>query len=553
MNKTKKIIIFIILFLTIIFIKSNVYATSISITPSNPKVGDTVKVTITVPNVHTVDVTANVSGVASGKIQVVGGDLEGKAKNYSNSATYKCSKEGKISVSVSSDSTAVLDGKYVKVGASKSINVAKKQSSESSSNTNTSNSNNNSNNNSNITDSSDATLKNLGITPNDFSGFKKATTSYSVSVPYATEKISIYASAADSKAQVTGTGSKTLKEGNNLFSVKVTAQDKKTTKTYTINVTRKSKEEEKSTDATLRNLGITPREYDFTGFKMGTRNYAVEVPNDVEEIYVYGYATNENAKVTGLGAKDLKEGKNDFSVKVTAEDGQTTKTYTITVTRKTKEESENDKENEEEKGDEDKTNEDDKENTDNNKNSTTTKKGITSINIKGYDLKPEFSQDVYEYTLNLPEETKQLDINTGTSDKDVEVEIAGNESLGKGKNIITVLAHNKKEDTTTTYQINAIVGNEEAGLNQSNDELKKYQENMKRKKYIIIGVTAGIIILTIIFLIKRHQLKQDYEDYFSDNNEEETHYKNADLYKINITEQNEEKLGRGRYKGKRFK
>ena len=84
----------------------------------------------------------------------------------------------------------------------------------------------------NNTASTDATLKNLGIKPHDFSGFRKATTSYSVTVPNDTEKITIYAQATDSKASVTGTGSKTLKVGKNTFSVKVTAEDKKTTKTY---------------------------------------------------------------------------------------------------------------------------------------------------------------------------------------------------------------------------------------------------------------------------------------------------------------------------------
>ena len=43
--------------------------------------------------------------------------------------------------------------------------------------------------------SSDATLRNLGITPNDFSGFRKAKTSYNVTVPNSTEKINIYAKA----------------------------------------------------------------------------------------------------------------------------------------------------------------------------------------------------------------------------------------------------------------------------------------------------------------------------------------------------------------------
>ena len=93
MKIQKKIILCIIIFLTIVMVRTKVNATQISISPSNPKVGDKVTVTVKVPNVHTVDVTANVSGAVSGTIKVVGGDIGGKAKTYSNSSTFKCKKE----------------------------------------------------------------------------------------------------------------------------------------------------------------------------------------------------------------------------------------------------------------------------------------------------------------------------------------------------------------------------------------------------------------------------------------------------------------------------
>ena len=130
MKIQKKIILCIIIFLTIVMVRTKVNATQISISPSNPKVGDKVTVTVKVPNVHTVDVTANVSGAVSGTIKVVGGDIGGKAKTYSNSSTFKCKKEGKINVEVTSGSTAVLSGKYVNVGASKTATVSKKTSSK---------------------------------------------------------------------------------------------------------------------------------------------------------------------------------------------------------------------------------------------------------------------------------------------------------------------------------------------------------------------------------------------------------------------------------------
>jgi hypothetical protein len=54
--------------------------------------------------------------------------------------------------------------------------------------------------------SSNANLSNLGITPNDFKGFKSQVTKYDVTVPTDVESVTIYANAQDSKAKITGVG-----------------------------------------------------------------------------------------------------------------------------------------------------------------------------------------------------------------------------------------------------------------------------------------------------------------------------------------------------------
>lgn len=490
MKITKKILLCTIVCLMIIFIKTRVNATEITISPSNPKVGDRITVTVKVPNVHTASVTANVSGVVSGNIKVVGGDLAGSAKTYSNSASFECKKEGKVSVNISNDSTAVLGGKYVDVSASKSVTVSKKNT--------TSNTTNNTNN--TTTASSDATLKNLGIKPNDFSGFRKANTSYSVTVPKNVEKISIYATPSNSKATITGTGSKTLKIGKNTFSIKVTAEDKKTTKTYTLTITRKS-EDEAASDATLKDLGIRPKEYDFTGFKPTVTSYNVSVPNDVEKITIYATAKNAKDTITGSGAKTLNVGQNKCEIKVTSEDKKTTKTYTVNVTRK--------EEKTEEQDDKEKDKEDEK-NTEKEQNTTTD--GLKNIKIKDAELTPTFSQNVYSYNVDVAAGTKQLEIDTETTNKDIEVEIAGNEDLKEGENIITVLVHNKQNDATSTYQINAKVENQKIDLSTVNSELKDAESNAKLQAWIIKGTIIAIVVLVIIYLIQRYRITNGYED-----------------------------------------
>ena len=546
MKIQKKIILCIIIFLTIVMVRTKVNATQISISPSNPKVGDKVTVTVKVPNVHTVDVTANVSGAVSGTIKVVGGDIGGKAKTYSNSSTFKCKKEGKINVEVTSGSTAVLSGKYVNVGASKTATVSKKTSSNNNSDSNTSDNSSN--------PSTDATLKNLGIKPNDFNGFRKANTSYSVSVPKNVDKISIYATPSNSKATVTGTGSKTLQIGKNTFNIKVTAEDKKTTKTYILTINRKDKEDTKS-DATLANLGIRPKEYDFTGFKPDITSYNVSVPNDIEKITIYATAKNSKDTIVGNGNKSLKIGQNKCEIKVTSEDKKTSKTYVINVTRKEKEE------------------ESEEENNENKENDQKISEGLKNIEIKEANLSPNFSQDVYSYEVTVPSGTERLEINAEATSDDVEIEIVGNEELKQGENIITILANNKKDDTTSTYQINAKVGNQEIDLSTANGDFKDTEKKGKIQGWIIKGAIIAVIILIIIFLIKRYKISQEYEE-DEDEIEEDDEMKFEQLYNTNSQykstvseeirniglydepQENEEYMQHRknkRYKGRRFK
>lgn len=90
--------------------------------------------------------------------------------------------------------------------------------------------------------SDNANLANLGYTPEDFTGFKPDILEYNTSVPYNVRKIQVYAKTQDSGATYTVTGNTNLEVGKNVITVKVTAADKVTTKTYTMNVTREESE-----------------------------------------------------------------------------------------------------------------------------------------------------------------------------------------------------------------------------------------------------------------------------------------------------------------------
>ena len=327
--------------------------------------------------------------------------------------------------------------------------------------------------------SSEARLKNFGIEPNDFSGFKKDKYEYGTTVPNKVSEVNVYAEPVDGKATITGTGKVTLKEGNNTVEVKVTAEDGKTTKTYKLTINRRSADEENvvQSEARLSNLGIRPEEYDFEGFNKDKTEYSVEIPSDVKEIEVYAEAVNSNCQITGVGMITLEEGDNTLKIDVISENG-TKKTYTIKVTRTV---AKVDKEPEEEKF------------------------GLSDLSIIGLKLNPKFDGETYEYRVDLTEDLSELEIKTEKTDKDATVEIIGNENLKDGENVITILVKNEETEEVATYQIivNKVVAQEEIVMSW----LKP--STWGKEEYIKIALIIVLIILIISAIILKVQITKE--------------------------------------------
>ena len=125
--------------------------------------------------------------------------------------------------------------------------------------------------------------------------------------------------------------------GGNVITVEVTAEDGNGTKTYTVSVTRAAPP--LSTDAALSRLTLSG--VDIGAFDPATTEYAASVANDVDETTVTPTVNDDGAvyavKLDGVADADgtvpLSVGANVITVEVTAEDGNTAKTYTVTVTR----------------------------------------------------------------------------------------------------------------------------------------------------------------------------------------------------------------------------
>jgi len=90
--------------------------------------------------------------------------------------------------------------------------------------------------------------------------------------------------------------------------------------------------ENSSKDASLASLTISPGVLS-PEFSADVTEYTATVSESAERITVSALANDSKASVVVEGAENLQMGDNTVACKVTAEDGTTTKTYTITVTK----------------------------------------------------------------------------------------------------------------------------------------------------------------------------------------------------------------------------
>jgi gliding motility-associated-like protein len=178
-------------------------------------------------------------------------------------------------------------------------------------------------------------------------GFAYKTLSYTANVPTSNTSVTVTPSVLDLTATVkvngtavankTASGPIALAAGPNIINIVVTAQDGVTTQSYTITITRAPSVNDNLSFLKISQGTLTP------AFATGTTSYTVSVGNGVSSLMVTPTTADPTAtiKVNGTtvtsgaasGAIALNVGSNVISTVVTAQDGITTKTYTVTVTR----------------------------------------------------------------------------------------------------------------------------------------------------------------------------------------------------------------------------
>ena len=222
---------------------------SLGVSASKVNIGDTVKVTVTVPDgiTATVDLTgwSNILSFSSSSVEVGtnGGTITvnlGKmsmANSNSVTVTFKANTSGKANVKATIvsavDNNTVED--VVIGGATTTIEVKNKTVDSGNNNGGTTTPQLSADNSLSILKLSDATLSPT---------FKKSTTKYTATVAYDVTKVVVSAKTSNSKAvieSVTNNGTVNLKVGENTIKIVVRAENG-VKATYTIVVTRKEKE-----------------------------------------------------------------------------------------------------------------------------------------------------------------------------------------------------------------------------------------------------------------------------------------------------------------------
>lgn len=185
----------------------------------------------------------------------------------------------------------------------------------------------------------DGKSSNANLTPT----FNSERTEYSLVVPYKVSQIKLSASAYAKTSSISGTGTHSLKVGNNEFNI-VCKSEYGTTKTYKVKVTRA----EGSTY--LTSLSSSKSGFNET-FKMNTYKYTMRVANDVTSLAL-NYKTESSIAIVEMrtgstttvlsngttGNINLPEGTTKVYIDVypSASDRSERKTYEVDITRLTK-------------------------------------------------------------------------------------------------------------------------------------------------------------------------------------------------------------------------
>ena len=439
MKKIKYLIIAMILFIPQIVLAAP--NATISTNASSIEKGKSVTATVTLTDTAAWNVKITGSGAASCSTKQADVTSDGKSTTKKFSLSCTSTVEGTITFTVTGDITSGA-GQTKDLSLTKQVTVTKPKS-------------------------SDNTLSDLKVDGATVSGFSGSKTSYTLK-DNSGSSINITATANDSKASVTGTGSKKLKYGKNTFGVTVTAENG-SKKTYNIIV---NKPDPRSKNNNLKSLTVDKGSIEFN---KNTTSYLIKVEHNVNEITINASAEDAKASVSGTGSKILKDYINEFKIVVKAEN-ESTKTYIVKVARK------------DEAG---------------NYGKLSTDNSVKTIAMTGYDIK--FNKDTKKYNVLVDEEVNEIELTVTPNDSKSTISIDNNTELKAGLNKVVVKVTAENGDVNE-YLFNVYkIGEEKQEIvTEKKEEVKKEKDNTW---LIVSGIELLVILILLVSLLKKRKKK----------------------------------------------
>jgi hypothetical protein len=204
-----------------------------------------------------------------------------------------------------------------------------------------------------------------------------------VNLDYGTSSVDVVAEATDPDATVDIQGGSDLVVGENALVVTVTAADGETSATYTVTLLVAMNNDTSLATFTVNGNDVADGD-------------VVELPTGTSSVDVVAEATDLAATVEITGGTDLAPGENSLVVTVTAADGETVATYTVTLMVLLSAET-----------------------------------GVNSITVEGVAVQPG---DIF----TVAKDVTSVGVEVSTKDENAQVAIEGADALELGDNTITV-------------------------------------------------------------------------------------------------------------------
>lgn len=209
-------------------------------------------------------------------------------------------------------------------------------------------------------------------------------------------------------------------------------------------------------------------------FQSDIHKYYLNINNEIDEITVEAISKNIDNDIEIIGNRDLKNGKNEIIIKV--KNGNNESVYNIEVIK-----------------------------TD---NIEIFNANLETLAIQDALLEPDFDKNITNYKLEVPNETKNLNILAIPEIEDAQIQIKGAYELDVGKNLVEVIVSSVNGEIEKNYNIEVYRrSREENKVYNLNEEINEEKVKEILEKQADIYTTEKLNLETFYYRSDNNILK----------------------------------------------